>query len=243
MLTYRAINFSYDHQPLFSDFTLELQSGQTTALIGSSGSGKSTLLRLALGLLKPERGELLVNGRHISAAELPALRLATGYVIQSGGLFPHMSAERNIALMARRSGWSLSRIEQRLNQLTEMLGLEHSLLERLPAQLSGGQRQRVALARALMLDPPLLLLDEPFSALDPPIRVQLQQEMEQLARELQKTVVLVTHDMAEAAWLADHLVLLDRGTIIQQGSFAEFRDQPASELVSAFLGAARGLPS
>lgn len=243
MLTYRAIDFSYGQRPLFRNLTLELPAGKTTALIGSSGSGKSTLLRLALGLLTPDRGELLVNGRPVCAADLPALRLATGYVIQGGGLFPHMSAAQNISLMARRCGWNTPKIVQRLEQLAQMLGLESALLERLPARLSGGQRQRVALARALMLDPPLLLLDEPFSALDPPIRLQLQNEMEHLARELQKTVVLVTHDMAEAAWLADHLVLLDQGSIIQQGIFAQFRDQPANELVTAFLGASRGLPS
>ena len=211
--------------------------------MGSSGSGKSTLLRLILGLLRPGSGEIHFDGQPLTPDRLTDIRLRTGYLIQNGGLFPHLSAGDNIALMARRSGWNGQRINRRLAELASLTRLEGNLLARMPAELSGGQRQRVALMRALMLDPDLLLLDEPFSALDPLIRHQLQDELKTLIGELNKTVVIVTHDVTEAAWLADHLVLLSHGKIVQQGPFAEFRLQPATPFVAQFLAASRPLPA
>ncbi|RLA10019.1 MAG: ABC transporter ATP-binding protein [Gammaproteobacteria bacterium] len=210
--------------------------------MGSSGSGKSTLLRLILGLLTPDAGEIVVGGEPLTADRLIDIRRRTGYLIQSGGLFPHLTARDNVTLMARRSGWNPRQIDQRLAELAELTRLKMDLLKRMPSALSGGQRQRVALMRALMLDPDLLLLDEPFSALDPLIRHELQDELKALIGELNKTVVLVSHDVAEAAWLADHLVLLSEGEIIQQGAFSVFRDQPATPFVEQFLAASRGLP-
>ncbi|RLA15208.1 MAG: ABC transporter ATP-binding protein [Gammaproteobacteria bacterium] len=210
--------------------------------MGSSGSGKSTLLRLILGLLTPDAGEIVVGGEPLTADRLIDIRRRTGYLIQSGGLFPHLTARDNVTLMARRSGWNPRQIDQRLAELAELTRLKMDLLKRMPSALSGGQRQRVALMRALMLDPDLLLLDEPFSALDPLIRHELQDELKALIGELNKTVVLVSHDVAEAAWLADHLVLLSEGEIIQQGAFSVFRDQPATPVVEQFLAASRGLP-
>lgn len=242
MIRFESINFGFDGADLFGDFNLQIAAGQTTALMGSSGSGKSTLLRLLLGVLTPASGRLVFQGDDLLACGFIQLRQRTGYVIQGGGLFPHLSASDNITLMARRRGWQARRINDRIDQLSELVQLEPDLLARKPAQLSGGQRQRVALLRALMLDPDLLLLDEPFSALDPLIRFQLQEELKTLISELNKTVLLVTHDVTEAAWLADHLVLLSDGEIVQQGRFEQFRQQPASPFVEQFLAAARPLP-
>lgn len=242
MIQFRAVGFGFSGPPLFTDFDLTIAAGRTTALMGSSGSGKSTLLRLILGLLNPAAGEILFANKPLTADRLTDIRRRSGYLIQNGGLFPHLTARDNVALMARRSGWMPQQVDQRLAELAELTRLDAGLLERLPSALSGGQRQRVALMRALMLDPDLLLLDEPFSALDPLIRHQLQNELKALIENIDKTVVLVTHDVAEAAWLADHLVLLNHGEIIQQGNFQSFRDQPASPFVEKFLAASRGLP-
>ena len=242
MIQFRSVDFGFAGQPLLADFNLDIVAGRTTALIGSSGSGKSTLLRLMLGLIWPDAGEICFENTPLSADRLVDIRHRTGYLTQGGGLFPHLTAADNVALMARRLDWNPSKIEARLATLTQMTQLEPALLTRMPSQLSGGQRQRVALMRALMLDPDWLLLDEPFSALDPLIRHQLQDELKTLIGSLNKTVVLVTHDLAEAAWLADHLVLISQGEIIQQGTFAEFRQQPASPFVEQFLAATRALP-
>ena len=243
MIRFESVNFGFGDELLFEGFDLQIVAGQTTALMGSSGSGKSTLLRLLLGLLQPNSGQLVFQGDALLPDGFGLLRAQTGYVIQGGGLFPHLSAADNITLMARRQGWQPTRIIKRLDQLRELVQLELELLSRKPAQLSGGQRQRVALLRALMLDPELLLLDEPFSALDPLIRFQLQEELKTLISELNKTVVLVTHDVTEAVWLADHLVLLSEGQIVQQGEFDQFRQQPANRFVEQFLAAARPLPA
>ncbi len=242
MIRFQQVSFGFADQPLLVDFNLTIEADRTTALMGTSGSGKSTLLRLILGLLQPASGQIYFDGKPLSAEVQTANRLRSGYLIQSGGLFPHLSARGNISLMARQQGWKPQRIEQRISELALLVQLDESLLTRKPAALSGGQRQRVALMRALMLDPDLLLLDEPFSALDPLIRHQLQDELKALIGQLNKTVVVVTHDVAEAAWLADHLVLLSHGKIVQQGSFQQFREQPASDFVEQFLAASRGLP-
>ena len=242
MIQFRSVDFGFAGQPLLADFNLDIVAGRTTALIGSSGSGKSTLLRLMLGLIWPDGGEVCFEELPLSADRLTDIRQRTGYLTQGGGLFPHLSASDNVTLMARRLGWKQLKLDARLKTLAELTQLEPALLTRMPSQLSGGQRQRVALMRALMLDPDWLLLDEPFSALDPLIRHQLQDELKTLIGTLNKTVVLVTHDLAEAAWLADHLVLISHGEIIQQGTFAEFRQQPATPFVEQFLAASRELP-
>jgi len=242
MIEFKSVDFGFAGQPLFAGFNLDIAAGRTTALMGSSGSGKSTLLRLILGLIWPDAGEIRFDGAPLSADRLADIRQRTGYLTQGGGLFPHLTAADNVTLMARRLSWSRSQLDSRLAELVRLTRLEPELLARMPAELSGGQRQRVALMRALMLDPDWLLLDEPFSALDPLIRHQLQDELKALIAELNKTVVLVTHDVAEAAWLADHLVLLSHGEIVQQGTFEAFRQQPATPFVEQFLAASRELP-
>lgn len=210
-------------------------------LIGASGSGKSTLLRLMLGLLLPETGQVEFDGVVLTPANARTLRRRMGYVIQEGGLFPHLTARGNIALMARHLGWNPARIEDRLRELVELTRFPADGLDRFPRELSGGQRQRVSLMRALALDPDVLFLDEPLGALDPIIRADLQDELRDIFRALGKTVVLVTHDLAEARHFADEIVLLDEGEMVQRGSFADLRDRPATPFVSRFVRAHRRL--
>lgn len=224
------------------DVSLDFASGTTTALIGSSGSGKSTVLRLLLGLEWPDRGRVSVNGRVLEPAHVLQLRRRVGYVIQEGGLFPHLTALGNLSLLPRHLGWSAERIRRRAQELAALTHLPHSVLERYPAELSGGQRQRVALMRGLMPDPDALLLDEPLGALDPIVRHELQNELKRIFDELGKTVILVTHDLAEAAWFAERLVLMRRGVLVQDGRFEDLRDRPAEAFVSRFVEAQRRLP-
>lgn len=220
---------------------LDIARGRTTALIGPSGAGKSSVLRLLLGLEWPERGQVRFEGVPLQRATLLQQRRRIGYVIQEGGLFPHLSAGENAALLARSLGWPRARIGARLTELAQLCQLPMELLARFPAELSGGQRQRVGLIRALMLDPPVLLLDEPLGALDPIVRHDLQTQMRELFGQLHKTVVLVTHDVAEAAYLADTLVLMRAGRVLQQGSARDLLEHPLDDFVTRFLTAQRTL--
>ncbi len=220
---------------------LHIAPGRTTALIGPSGAGKSSVLRMLIGLEWPDSGEVRFDGEPLQRKRLLEQRRRIGYVIQEGGLFPHLTAAGNVALLARTLGWSPPRIDARIDELGRLCQLPVDALQRYPAELSGGQRQRVGLIRALMLDPPVLLLDEPLAALDPIIRFELQAQMRELFAALARTVVLVTHDVAEAAYLADTLVLLRRGRIVQQGSARELRDAPAEPFVREFMSAQRHL--
>ncbi|MEO6800893.1 MAG: ATP-binding cassette domain-containing protein [Rhodanobacter sp.] len=221
---------------------LEFAAGSTTALIGSSGSGKSTVLRLLLGLEWPDHGCVRINGRLLEPADVLALRRRVGYVIQDGGLFPHLTALGNLALLPRYLGWTASRVRERAEALAALTHLPPDALQRYPAELSGGQRQRVALMRGLMADPDALLLDEPLGSLDPIVRHELQDELKRIFDQLGKTVIVVTHDLAEAAWFADRLVLLREGVVVQDGTFEDLRDHPANEFVRQFVQAQRHLP-
>ncbi|MGH8083680.1 MAG: ATP-binding cassette domain-containing protein [Lysobacter sp.] len=218
-----------------------IKAGRSTALIGPSGAGKSSVLRLLIGLDWPDAGTVRFDGEPLQREHLLAQRRRIGYVIQEGGLFPHLTAAANAALLARTLGWPAPRIDARIDELAQLCRLPADALRRYPAELSGGQRQRVGLIRALMLDPPVLLLDEPLAALDPIVRHELQSQLRELFAQLRKTVVLVTHDVAEAAYLADTLVLLRRGRIVQQGSARTLRDAPAEPFVREFLHAQRSL--
>lgn len=222
--------------------SLAFPRGRTSVLIGSSGSGKSTLLRLLIGLEWPDAGTLLCDGEPLQRATLSAVRRKVGYVIQDGGLFPHLTVLGNLGLLARHLHWNRARVRERAQELADLAHLHAELLQRFPAELSGGQRQRVALMRALMLDPPTLLLDEPLGALDPLVRHGLQEELRDIFARLAKTVIMVTHDMAEAAFFSNRLILMRRGKVIQDGSLDAFRSAPASDFVSEFLAAHRNLP-
>jgi osmoprotectant transport system ATP-binding protein len=220
--------------------TLNCEAGRTTALLGPSGCGKSTLLRLAVGLVAPDSGIVRFEGRALDAGNVIEMRRHIGYVIQEGGLFPHLNVFSNVALMAQYLRWDAQKVQARFEKLRDLVKLPESVSTRYPNELSGGQRQRVSLMRALMLDPKLLLLDEPLGALDPMIRSDLQRDLAELFKELGKTVVLVTHDIAEAGTLAETLVLLRAGRIVQRGSLADLIEAPASSFVQEFVETQRG---
>lgn len=220
---------------------LSIAPSRTTALIGPSAAGKSSVLRMLVGLEWPDAGEVRFDGVPLRRDTLLEQRRRIGYVIQEGGLFPHLTGAGNATLLARCLGWDAARIEARLRTLAELCRLPFDALARFPAELSGGQRQRVGLIRALMLDPPVLLLDEPLAALDPIVRHELQTQMRELFAQLRKTVVLVTHDVAEAAFLGDTLVLLHRGRVLQQGSARALLDTPVDPFVRAFMTAQRNV--
>ena len=241
MFTLTGVSKRYGATVALDGVDLHIAAGHRTAMIGPSGAGKSTVLRMLIGLEWPDRGEVRFDGEALQRERLLEQRRRIGYVIQEGGLFPHLSAADNAALLARTLGWPRERVHARLQELAELCQLPGDALQRYPAELSGGQRQRVGLVRALMLDPPVLLLDEPLGALDPMIRHDLQAQMRELFARLDKTVVMVTHDVAEAAYLADTLVLLREGRVVQAGPARELHDAPVDAFVGEFLRAQRNL--
>jgi osmoprotectant transport system ATP-binding protein len=240
MFTLRDVSKVYAGRPALGPLTLEVPPGRTTVLIGPSGCGKSTLLRLLIGLVEPDTGAVTFNDRPVTAATARAVRLRVGYVIQDGGLFPHLTARDNVTLMARHLGRIRAVIDARVAELAELTRFPADGLDRYPHQLSGGQRQRVGLMRALMLDPDALLLDEPLGALDPLVRSDLQTELRDIFRSLGKTVVLVTHDLGEAAFFADRVVLMRDGQIVQEGTPQDLWHRPADPFVTRFVQAQRG---
>ena len=220
---------------------LEVERGKTTVLIGPSGCGKSTLLRLIIRLIQPDSGSIQFDGQPITADNIDTLRRQIGYVIQEGGLFPHLTSRANVLLMARHVGKSRDEMQTRIQELCDLTRFSVNLLSRYPVELSGGQRQRVSLMRALMLSPELLLLDEPLGALDPLVRASLQKDLKEIFGRLGQTVLFVTHDLAEAIYFGDEIVLMNEGRIVQKGSVADLRDNPADPFVSEFINAQRGL--
>lgn len=239
LLQLRGVSKSFGDTTALAPTDLDFRSGLTTALIGPSGCGKSTLLRLIIALLQPDHGEVIFDGQPVTSDNAQELRRRVGYVIQEGGLFPHLTARANVLLMSRHLGRSSEEMEERLRELCALSQFPEDALDRYPAELSGGQRQRVSLMRALMLSPEVLLLDEPLGALDPLVRSALQRDLKEIFARLQQTAILVTHDMGEAAYLADEIVLMNEGRIVQRGSVAELRDHPASEFVTEFINAQR----
>jgi osmoprotectant transport system ATP-binding protein len=232
-----SVSKSYGGERALDGVSLTISPGDTTALIGPSGSGKSTLFGLLTGLMKPDTGIVYFRDQDISLGSIRQLRQHLGYVIQDGGLFPHLTGHGNVSLMPAHLGWSKSKIASRADELLELTRLSPEVLARYPAEMSGGQRQRVALVRALMLDADVLLLDEPLGSLDPMVRAELQQELAKIFRRLRKTVVLITHDLAEAAFFADRIVLLRHGRVVQTGSISELQNSPADDFVRQFVQA------
>ena len=218
------------------------ERGRVTVLLGPSGCGKSTLLRLLIGLLAPDAGSVEIDGVTLGTATVEAIRHRTGYVIQEGGLFPHLTARDNITLLARHLRWEGGRTAARLATVVELARIDPRLLDQYPSTLSGGERQRVGIARALLPDPPLLLCDEPLSALDPITRHDLQRELRDLFDSLGKTVLWVTHDLHEAAALADDILLMRDGRVVQRGTLADLVERPADPFVTRFVQAQHGLP-
>ncbi len=226
---------AYGDKPALQDIDLTFTELATTAVVGPSGSGKSTLLQLINGLVRPDQGHVSVFGKPIDYQHLPELRLQMGYAVQGTGLFPHMTVEANITLLARLAKWDAARIKVRTEALMELVNLPLSYAGRYPYELSGGEQQRVGLCRAMILNPQIFLLDEPFGALDPITRNEIQREFLHLQRSEARTIILVTHDLREALKLAQQLVVLDRGRLVQCGTCAEIVDSPANDFVRNFF--------
>ena len=217
-ISFLDVHFSRGAQPILQGFSLDIAAGDTLALVGRSGAGKSTILKLINRLLIPDSGAVLVESRRTTEWDPFELRRRAGYVMQEVGLFPHLSVGQNIGTVPRLLGWDDLRVARRVTELLELVGLDaRDYAERRPDQLSGGQRQRVGVARALAADPPILLMDEPFGALDPVTRSEIHREFRRIQDRVRKTVVLVTHDMAEAFALATHVGVLSDGVLAVVG--------------------------
>lgn len=239
MLELRDVSKTYGSTQALHPTSLVFEQGKTTALLGPSGCGKSTLLRIIVGLIRSDTGSVLFEGTKITSQNIREIRHQMGYMIQDGGLFPHLTVRGNVTLLAGHLGWDEAKCRQRLEELAELTHLPSESLDRYPMQISGGQRQRVALMRALFLDPAVVLLDEPMGALDPLIRSELQQELREIFSSLNKTVVMVTHDISEAGFLADSIALLKLGRIVQRGSLEDLVRRPQDDFVTEFINAQR----
>jgi osmoprotectant transport system ATP-binding protein len=234
-----GVSKRYANRIALDTLSFEFARGRTTVLVGPSGCGKSTILRMIVGLVAPDTGTVLIEGEALTRGRVERMRHSIGYVIQEGGLFPHLSAGDNVTLLGRHLGKTREALEERVASLAALVRIPPEALARYPQQLSGGQRQRVGIMRALVLDPPILLLDEPLGALDPITRYELQGDLKAIFERLGKTVVLVTHDMGEAAHFADEIVLMREGRILQRGRLADLIEHPADAYVTTFLRAQR----
>src|SRR5262245_44498610 len=234
-ITFDRVSKLYGQEQALREVSLALVDDVTTAVVGLSGSGKSTLLQLINGLVRPSQGSVRVFGEPIDYRQLPELRQQIGYAVQGTGLFPHLTVEGNITLLARLARWDPGRIRARAEELMTLVGLPPGYKQRYPHELSGGQQQRVGLCRAMMLNPRIFLLDEPFGALDPITRNDIQHEFLRLQEAEPRTIVLVTHDLREAIKLAQRLVVLERGRIVQEGPCREVVEQPANDFVRSFF--------
>jgi osmoprotectant transport system ATP-binding protein len=244
MIRLRGVRKQYgDGTVAVEGLDLEVRRGELVALVGPSGCGKSTILRMVNRLIEPSGGSIEVAGTDVIHADGPQMRRGIGYVIQSGGLFPHRSVRDNVATVPRLVGWDKARTAARVDELMGLVGLDPAVHgPRYPHELSGGQRQRVGVARALAVDPPVLLMDEPFGAVDPQVRDRLQIEFRRLQQRLGTTVLLVTHDIDEAVRIADRIAVLSVGGVLEQyDSPAVVLGAPATEFVADFVGADRGL--
>jgi osmoprotectant transport system ATP-binding protein len=224
-------------EPVLRDFSLEVPEGSLCVLLGRSGAGKSTALRLVNRLIEPSTGRVTLDGKNVRERDAYELRRSIGYVLQRVGLLPHLSVGENVGLVPSLLGWPEARTRERVDELLELVSLDPATFRgRSPAQLSGGQQQRVGFARALAAYPRVLLMDEPFGALDPVTRTDLREEMLALQRRLGVTAMLVTHDVIEALVLADEIVVMDRGAIVQRGTARTIVENPANDFVARLIG-------
>jgi osmoprotectant transport system ATP-binding protein len=242
MIEFRSVTKQFpDGTVAVDDFSLVIPARRTTVFVGSSGSGKTTLLRMINRMVEPTSGEIEIDGESVHGRDPVMLRRSIGYVMQNGGLLPHLTVIDNVATVPVLNGVPRSAARERALELLDTVGLDRGLAKRYPSQLSGGQQQRVGVARGLAADPNILLMDEPFGAVDPIVRAELQQETIRLQRDLDKTVVFVTHDIDEAFLLGDQVVILEQGArIAQVGSPSEILEAPASAFVASFVGVDRG---
>lgn len=244
MIRMENVTKNYDNAavPSVDDLTIEVAEGSTVALIGPSGCGKTTTMRMINRLIDPTSGKIFVDGKDITKGDPVELRRHIGYVIQSVGLFPHMTIGENIAAVPKLLGWEQKKISERTDEMLHLVGLDPSqMVRRYPRQLSGGQRQRIGVARALAADPPVLLMDEPFGAIDPIARERLQGEFRAILKRVRKTVVLVTHDLDEAIRLGDRIAIMRSGKIVQHDTPDAILSNPADEFVASFVGVDRAI--
>lgn len=239
MIKIQDVSKIYGQTLVLEGISLTVPAATTLSLIGPSGCGKSTLLRIVMGLITADRGQVVIDNEVMAPTNRLALRRRMGYVIQSGGLFPHLTAHENLTLLTRYLGWDAGQEDKRIDELCNLTGIDKILLQRRPGKLSGGQAQRISLMRALMLDPQVLLMDEPLGAIDPLIRYELQNDLCSIFRKLGKTVLLVTHDLGEAAFLGDRIALMQGGKVIQQGTARELMHNPATPFAEQFVTAQR----
>lgn len=230
------VDKSFGETKVLRDFSLEIAQGEFVTVIGRSGCGKTTMLKLINGLLIPDRGDIIVEGKNLKETDLIALRRSIGYVIQNRGLFPHMTVEKNITYVPVISGRKNRADNHRLAvKLMETVGLEPSMLKRYPSELSGGQQQRVGIARALAANPHILLMDEPFGALDEITRQTMQDEIAKLQKQLKLTIVFITHDIREAMKLGDRMLVMDEGRVLQHDTPEQIREAPVNEFVRELM--------
>ncbi|MCX4025357.1 ATP-binding cassette domain-containing protein [Endozoicomonas sp. SM1973] len=229
------VSVKYQQLEVFNQLDFTLPQQQITAVVGESGCGKSTLLKLINGLVPPISGSIRLHGHPQTHPFNTTARRGIGYAVQQIGLFPHLSAYENIALLAKLDDWQQQAIEQRVSYLAECMGLPSTLLQRYPHQLSGGQAQRVGLCRSLMVKPRILLLDEAFSAVDPITRKEVHERFLQLHQEEPRAVLLVTHDMREAVKIADNIAVMHEGEIVQHGAVDTVMDQPANDYIARLI--------
>jgi osmoprotectant transport system ATP-binding protein len=239
MLKIKTVSKQFSGTPVLTSVSLSVPDGTTHVLLGSSGSGKSTLLKIVMGLVPADQGTVHIGSAELNSKFQPEWVRKIGYVPQDGGLFPHLTAAENVILVASTLGWDRARLQRRIEELSKVVSIEPGILRQYPRELSGGQRQRVALMRADFLDPDVLLLDEPLGALDPLSRFEVQTELKEIFLKLKKTVLFVTHDINEAAYLGESVSLLNQGSLIQSGPFKELLLRPSDPFVTRFINAQR----
>lgn len=239
MILLENISKSFNGNHALHKVSLEFEGSKSSVIIGPSGCGKSTLIRIITMLIKPDDGNVSVDGEIIDDENILSFRRRIGYVIQDGGLFPHLTAYQNVTVMANFFNWDKKRIDKKVSELSDLTKFPKEGLNKYPLQLSGGQKQRISLMRALALDPKILLLDEPLGALDPLIRFDLQNDLKEIFNELKVTVIMVTHDLGEAAYFGDKIILMKEGEVEQKGTIADLLNNPKTEFVSRFVKAQR----
>ncbi|MBC7386887.1 MAG: ATP-binding cassette domain-containing protein [Cryobacterium sp.] len=239
MIDIKNVSKTYGEKTVLFPLDLKLAAEQTHVILGSSGCGKSTLFRILMGLIPASTGEVKMNGVAMNPQTQKELVRQMGYVVQDSGLFPHLTGFDNVSLLMKTLGHSRSRINERVEELAGLVKLDLSLFSKFPNSLSGGQKQRLGIVRALMLDPKIILLDEPLGALDPIVRADLQNEMKRIFNTLKKTVLIITHDLGEAASFGHTISLFDQGRLIQHGTFPDLAKRPATPFVTEFLNAQR----
>ncbi len=237
LVQFKNVSHYYGSYAAINDLSFEIEDLKITAIIGKSGSGKSTLLQVINGLIKPSKGELTIFGKPIDYYNIIKARLKIGYSVQGTGLFPHMTVYNNIALLGKITGESKHDIERRIDTLMSFVNLPPSFKTKYPYQLSGGEQQRVGICRAMLLNPPIFLLDEAFAALDPATKNEIHTELFQMQIAEPRTIIMVTHDLAEAIKLADNIMILDNGVIQQYASKKEVISNPANKFVDDFIKA------